>query len=132
MNHDANISRADFLRKFPIIFLKKLNPFWEAEIVSAPLVRSGLKRQCLETESQSSAFIPRVDISRCLAWGQMECQFCYLACPHRDKAIEMREHKPVIIAAGCDGCAMCVEACKTINNTPALEMVHGNRIGKVN
>jgi Pyruvate/2-oxoacid:ferredoxin oxidoreductase delta subunit len=108
MNHDANISRADFLRKFPVIFFEKLKPFWEEEIVSAP---------------PAGASIPRVDISRCLAWGQMECQFCYLACPHRDKAIEMREHKPVIIAAGCDGCAMCVDACKTVNNTPALEMV---------
>lgn len=109
MNHDANISRADFLRKFPVIFLKKFNPFWEEGTVSAPL--------------EGDASIPQVNISRCLAWGQMECQLCYLACPHRDKAIEMREHKPVIIAAGCDGCAMCVEACKTVNNTPALEMV---------
>lgn len=108
MNHDANISRADFLRKFPVIFFQELKPFWNAEIVSTP---------------PDGASIPRVDINRCLAWGQMECQLCYLACPHRDKAIEMREHKPVIIAAGCDGCAMCVDACKTINNTPALEMV---------
>lgn len=109
MNYDEHISRADFLRKFPIIFFQKLNPFWQEGTVSSP--------------SGRGASIPRVDINRCLAWGQMECQLCYLACPHRDRAIEMREHKPVIIAAGCDGCTMCVEACKTINNTPALEMV---------
>lgn len=108
MNHDANISRADFLRKFPVIFFQELAPFWNEEIISTP---------------PDGASVPRVDISRCLAWGQMECQLCYLACPLRDKAIEMREHKPVIMAAGCDGCAMCVEACKTANNTPALEMV---------
>lgn len=122
MNHDVNISRSDFLRKFPAIFFQELMPFWNTEIDSST-VQQG---------TRGEALIPRVDISRCLAWGQMECQLCYLSCPHRDKAIEMREHKPVILAAGCDGCAMCVDACKTINNTPALEMVHGNPIGKGN
>lgn len=112
MNHETYISRADFLKKFPVIFLRKLNPFWEGQTASTP---------------SPGASIAQVDISRCLAWGHMECQLCYLACPHRDRAIEMREHKPVIIAAGCDGCAMCVDACKTINNTPALEMVPAAR-----
>jgi len=113
MNHDVNISRAEFLRKIPNIFLERFKPFWETENNPSvtPLPVNGEIR------------IPIVNISRCLAWGQMECQLCYLACPLRDKAIEMREHKPVIISAGCDGCAMCVDACKTINNTPALEMV---------
>lgn len=109
MNHEANISRADFFRKFPVMVFKRMGRLWEDEIIS-------------EEKSRNGARIPRVDINRCLAWGPMECQLCYLACPHRDKAIAMQEHKPVIIAAGCDGCAMCVDACKTINNTPALEM----------
>lgn len=123
MNRDVNISRAEFLRKIPNIFLEKFKPFWETEnnLPVTPLSVSGEIR------------IARVNISRCLAWGQMECQLCYLACPLRDKAIEMREHKPVIIAAGCDGCAMCLDACKTINNTPALEMVPlSNAVGRGN
>ncbi|OGX07588.1 MAG: hypothetical protein A2Z88_08295 [Omnitrophica WOR_2 bacterium GWA2_47_8] len=108
MNTEANISRADFLKKIPFMLFRKIKPHWEES--AAP-------------QQSMGALIARVDISRCLAWGQMECQLCYLACPLRDKAIEMREHKPFIIAAGCDGCGMCVDACKTINNTPALDRV---------
>jgi Pyruvate/2-oxoacid:ferredoxin oxidoreductase delta subunit len=123
MNREAHISRADFLRKFPVILFHELVPLWNGENVLTLSERPESTHSCAEIETQKRTLIPRVDISRCLAWGQMECQLCYLACPHRDKAIEMREHKPIILAAGCDGCAMCVDACKTVNNTPAIEML---------
>ena len=125
MNHEANISRADFLRKFPAIFLQELKPFWEEQI-GPTTTRSGVTHECLQKESQSGALIPRVDISRCLAWGQMECQLCYLACPLREQAIQIHDQKPVIIASSCDGCGFCQQACQTVNDLIAIQIVRKN------
>src|SRR3989338_1504094 len=74
---------------------------------------------CLDTGPR----IARLDISRCLAWGGANCQLCYLACPLRDRAIEMCDQKPVVHSFACDGCAMCEAACRTVNNFPAIDMV---------
>lgn len=63
-----------------------------------------------------------IDVSRCLAWGGAGCQLCYLACHLRDKAIEMRDQKPVVAALFCDGCGMCVTACGTVNDLPAIRL----------
>ena len=75
------------------------------------------------SDNNSEPQIARLDITRCLAWEGASCQLCYLACPYRDRAIEMRDQKPVIISSVCDGCAMCEVACKTVNDLPVIRMV---------
>ena len=65
----------------------------------------------------------RIDIDRCLAWDGGNCQFCYLACPLRDKAITLDDQKPIVNILFCDGCAKCVTACRTVNDRPTIKMV---------
>lgn len=71
----------------------------------------------------SQDLIARVEVLHCQAWSGLLCQQCYLACPKRDQAIEMRDQKPQIVVSVCDGCAMCLEACRTVNDLPAIRMV---------
>lgn len=92
------ISRRDFFKAFPRELFKGFKSIQQAE-----------KR-------------PRLDVSRCLAWGGMMCQACFLACHLRDQAIVMEDQKPVIRANACDGCALCVAACRMVNDPPSLEM----------
>ena len=79
-----------------------------------------------EEEGDSSTFTqPRaaiLNVDRCLAWAGANCQFCYLACPRRDEAIVMSDLKPVIFPTVCDGCGMCEVACRTVNDTPAINI----------
>lgn len=70
--------------------------------------------------------VVRFEMEHCLAWDGGNCQFCYLACPLRDKAITMDDQKPVVNILYCDGCARCVTACLTVNDRPAMKMVHKN------
>jgi ferredoxin-type protein NapG len=91
----------------------------------------GLRAVTLEntlTESARSAEqqVAHVDITRCLAWSGANCQLCYLACPRRETAIQMQDQKPVIIASSCDGCALCQQACQTVNDLIAIEIVRKN------
>lgn len=69
---------------------------------------------------------PRLEVNRCLAWGGMSCQACYLACHLRDQAIVMTDTKPVINQNACDGCGACVDACRTVNDPPSIAMVEAN------
>lgn len=70
--------------------------------------------------------VARVDITRCLAWSGANCQLCYLSCPLREQAIQIHDQKPVIIASSCNGCALCQQACQTVNDLIAIEMVRKN------
>lgn len=63
-----------------------------------------------------------INTEQCLAWGGVNCQFCYLACPLKEKAIQMHDQKPVLIALGCDGCGACKQACETVTDTAAISM----------
>jgi Pyruvate/2-oxoacid:ferredoxin oxidoreductase delta subunit len=76
-----------------------------------------------DPEQAQEPSVARIDVAKCHAWAGLSCQLCYLACPKRDQAIEMRDQKPVIIASGCDGCAMCDVACRTVNDISAVAMV---------
>ncbi len=100
------INRREFFRTFPRQLFKSLQAVREVEL------------SAVEKQNQKA----RLDVTRCLAWGGMMCQACYLACHLRDRAMEMKDLKPVIHAEACDGCTMCVEACRTVNNPPALVM----------
>ena len=67
--------------------------------------------------------VARIDADRCLAWSDADCQMCYLQCPRRDQAIVLEAGRPVISSAACDGCGMCVDACRSVNDLGAIQMV---------
>ncbi len=64
-----------------------------------------------------------LDVSRCLAWGGSACQLCYLQCPLRDEAITLDDGRPLIMASACNGCGVCVEACRTVNDLGAIRLM---------
>ncbi len=66
----------------------------------------------------------QLEAERCLAWGGGACQFCYLACPLRDKAITLDDQRPTINISFCDGCGQCLTACQTVNDRPAIKIVY--------
>lgn len=68
-----------------------------------------------------------VDASRCLAWSGTDCRMCYLTCPKRDEAIALDEGRPLIMASVCDGCGVCVEACGSVNDLDAIQLVDVTR-----
>jgi ferredoxin-type protein NapG len=86
-----------------------------------------LPRQLVEgLRAVTEKEVARVEITRCLAWSGANCQLCYLACPLREQAIQIHDQKPVIIASICDGCALCQQACQTVNDLIAIEIVRKN------
>lgn len=77
-------------------------------------------------DKQEHAALRRVallDVSRCLAWTAVDCQLCYLKCPKRDEAIVLEEDRPVVVASACDGCGVCVDVCRSINDLGAIQLV---------
>lgn len=109
------LTRRDFLRRLPGHLMEKLGTV-AREGMSAFSSNAG--RMTLSRD-----LVAQIEVSRCHAWSGFLCQHCYLACPKRERAIEMRDQKPVINALGCDGCAMCLTACETVNDLPAVRMV---------
>ena len=73
---------------------------------------------------ESRRGVATIDIARCLAWEASECQLCYLRCPLRDEAIVLDGGKPTIVAQACDGCGVCVEACRAVNDLGAIHIVN--------
>lgn len=117
------ISRRDFIKNLPGHLLQNVQTLTNQWI--APFTDHEKK----EEEGPRIAF---VDIERCLAWGGTSCQFCYLVCPLRDQAIKIEEQKPVVVPSRCTGCAMCVVACRTVNDLPAIKIIDtdANKIRK--
>lgn len=109
------VNRREFIRNLPRHLLRKLGA----------VAREGIFAFSSNAEETALAqdLVARVEVSRCHAWSGLICQQCYLACPKRDQAIEMQDQKPVIIASVCDGCAMCVSACETVNDLSAIQIV---------
>ena len=66
--------------------------------------------------------VARIDVTKCFAWLASDCQHCYLACPLKERAIVMRDLKPVIYDSAWDGCGMCEAACRTVNDLGAIMM----------
>ena len=79
-----------------------------------------------EVIDDGRAKIAEIDTDCCMAWDGGSCQFCYLACPLRDRAITIEDQKPIINSSICDGCAKCLTACKTVNTNLAIKMVAMN------
>src|SRR3989338_10062980 len=113
MGEDRGISRKEFLSAWPHRALGVVQSWLDGRLAY-------LERDTVEAPSKQTAVL---DITRCLAWGNFSCQLCYLACPRREEAIELVDTKPVLKASGCDGCALCVPACATVNDLPAIKMV---------
>ncbi len=67
-----------------------------------------------------------LDVSLCLAWGAGSCQLCYLRCPLRERAMVIENGRPVVVASACDGCGVCVEVCRTVNDLAAMQIVAGS------
>jgi len=74
--------------------------------------------------SSTAQQIAVIDPARCLAWGGSACQTCYLQCPLRDEAIMFDGGKPTIVAQACDGCGVCVEACRAVNDLGAIHIMN--------
>lgn len=103
----SDLTRREFFRSVPGEIFKGLQSFWNVE----PSIESDPKELRVS-----------LDITRCLAWGGMTCQLCYLSCPLRDKAIVMEDAKPVVFLEACNGCGICVDACRSVNDPPSLAM----------
>ncbi len=113
MGEDKCLSRKEFLSAWPRQALGAAQSWLDDRVAS-------LKHDATEATGKQVAVL---DITRCLAWGNFSCQLCYLVCPRREQAIELVDTKPVLKASGCDGCALCVPACATVNDLPAIKMV---------
>ena len=85
------------------------------------------------TPANAAQRVAILDVSRCLAWGEGlpaapaaqagSCQLCYLRCPLRDRAMVLEAGRPVIVTSACDGCGVCVDVCRTVNDLGAMQMV---------
>ena len=113
MGNDKGISRKEFLSAWPRQALGAAQSWLDGRVAS-------LEHDATEATGKQVAIL---DITRCLAWGNFSCQLCYLACPRRDLAIELIETKPIVKVSECDGCALCVAACRTVNDLSAIKMV---------
>lgn len=90
---------------------------------SAPLnLAKGIKA-LLALEAGPHRRLAVIDISKCLAWGSGSCRICYLRCPLRDQAIVLEGDKPAVVASACDGCGVCTEVCRAVNDLGAIQIV---------
>ena len=64
-----------------------------------------------------------LDVSRCLAWSGMDCQMCYLKCPKHHEAMTLEGGRLTIVTSGCDGCGICIDVCRTVNDLGAIRLV---------
>ena len=77
----------------------------------------------VDVTSVSRRRVAILDVSRCLAWGEGNCQLCYLRCPLRDHAMVLEVGRPVVVTSACDGCGVCVNVCHTVNDLGAIQVV---------
>ena len=64
-----------------------------------------------------------LDVSRCLAWSGTDCQACYLKCPKRDEAMMLEGVRPTIVTSVCNGCGICIDVCRAVNDLEAIQLV---------
>ena len=121
MENTKEVSRQEFLKMIPEYVIRNVRSFIQgcfslSHDVEAETLKDGF------TDSKA-ARVAHLDEERCLAREGGSCQFCYLACPLRDRAIILDDQKPAVNILFCDGCAKCVTACRTVNDRPAIKMV---------
>ena len=121
MESDASVindSRREFFREAGRFFTAQIRKIADKGLLNDEDTES---REAPSTIMETR--IARLDITKCLAWQNANCQFCYLACPLRERAIVMRDLKPMIDISHCDGCGMCEAACNTVNDLHAIAIV---------
>jgi len=110
-NASNPVNRREFLRSAPRHFLSGIRTFL-GHVNTTPV-----------GQEEGAQRIVIIDSARCLAWGSSPCQVCYLHCPLRDEAIVLDGGRPHVIASSCNGCGVCVEACRTVNDLGAIRLV---------
>lgn len=121
----VDLSRRAFIRSMPRQLLEGIgHALKKTVVIPAPLDRVARGRQIDKSSiCPVQPRVARINIERCLAWGNALCQACYLACPMRDRALEIIDQKPIIHVAACDGCGLCLPACRTVNDQAAIELI---------
>ena len=114
---NVNLQRREFVKSLPIYVLDRI------QSALSKAIRIGEKYKEDSEMDAARAKVARINVSRCLAWGNSLCQACYLACPLRDRALEIVDQKPIINIAACDGCGFCIPACQMVNDQVAIELV---------
>lgn len=120
------MNRREFLKQIPTYLTHGICSFKEGYSDSAFLGKETIdSKDDVGQEVKCAQIIPEY----CLAWGGSSCQLCYLVCPLRDEAISMEDQKPRISFSLCNGCTKCLTACRTVNSTPAIQMVSTQEAG---
>ena len=125
------VDRRTFLRQMPREVKQLLTAISSARSTSLELKSAAESRDSAgvtvarDGGPESHRGVATIDMARCLAWEAGECQLCYLRCPLRDEAIVLDGGKPRIVASACDGCGVCVEACRAVNDLGAIHIVNG-------
>ena len=93
MENTKEVSRQEFLKMIPEYVIRNVRSFIQgcfslSHDVEAETLKDGF------TDSKA-ARVAYLDEERCLA-GKGSCQFCYLACPLRDRAIILDDQKPAV------------------------------------
>lgn len=117
---DVDVHRREFLRLIPDLFRRKVQNatgYFTSKNSAAIDESVGVHK--------ASPQIARIDVDLCIAREGAMCQACYVACPLRDRAIRIEDQLPLIFDSVCDGCGKCVNACRTVNDHVAIQMVTG-------
>ncbi len=112
----TTIDRRTFLTTAPRQFLSGVKALMHDVAAFAWSVADGQERAVRQR-------VALLDVSRCLAWSGTDCQICYLRCPKRDEAMRYEEGRPAIVTSVCDGCGICIDVCRAVNDLEAIQLV---------
>ena len=121
MENTKEISRKEFLKFIPKYVIQNVRLLLQGRLNFAEDGEAEISEE--NSADIKAAKVVQLDEERCLAREGGSCQFCYLTCPLRDKAITLDDQRPTVNISFCDGCGQCVTACQTVNDRPALKMV---------
>ena len=121
MENSKEVSRQEFLKFIPRYVVQNARSLLQGRL---NLSNDSVSETSEENSTHIKAKVVQLESEHCLAWGGGNCQFCYVVCPLRDKAITLDDQKPIVNILFCDGCAKCVTACRTVNDRPAIKMIY--------